>query len=203
MTRALERPVFVVFEGLDGSGKSTVARKVAEALSAEFLTTPSRSVRRYRDEIISGFGGSQEACQLFYLSTVFGAAHEVRALLDCGRSVVLDRYFLSTQAYAAFRGSVLRLDGLGDLLVPADLTVLMDAPVYVRVDRLAQRGESAADRETLAPAADSRLRAEHAARLTLPVLGRVLHLDCGVMGPDALVERVIGALTQSDARGYA
>jgi len=192
----MNAPVFVVFEGLDGTGKSTVARGVARAIGAEFLTTPSPAVRSYRDALVASFSGSQEACQLFYLATVFAASREVESLLATGRSVVIDRYFLSTQAYAAFRGSALVLDHLGDLLVPADLTVVMDAPLAVRRARLTMRGESTADRETLAPDADERLRAQHAARLKLPVLGRLLPLDCASAPPEALVQRVLSVIGQ-------
>ena len=188
------RPVFIVFEGLDGTGKSTVARGVAEALRAEFLTTPSPELREYREAIVASFGDCQEAAQLFYLATVFDASRRVKSLLAAGRSVVLDRYFLSTQAYAAFRGSVLGLDHVGDLLVPATLTVILHAPLDVRVARVTRRGESAADRETLTLAADRRLHAEHAARLHLSVAGRVLRLDSGGRTPQSLVQQVVERL---------
>jgi dTMP kinase len=188
------RPALVVFEGLDGAGKTTLARMTAAALGGEPMTTPSPEVRRYRDELIASFGDSQEACQLFYLATVFAASAEIRARLAAGRCVVLDRYFLSTQAYARFRGSALDLDALGDLLVPADLTVFVHAPLAVRLERLGRRGATAADRETMAPLADARLRAEHEQRLGLPVVGRALELDSSTASPDDLVAAVLAAL---------
>lgn len=188
------RPVFVVFEGLDGTGKSTCARRAADALGADFLTTPSHALRRHRDEIIASFDGSQEACQLFYLSTVFAASQEIRALLAAGRSVVLDRYFLSTQAYAAFRGSTLSLDALAaDLLAP-DVTVLLHAPLDIRRARLATRGESNADRETLRPLADARLHQEHDLRAALPVIGRLLRIDTSVSSPDEVASQLLATL---------
>lgn len=194
MSAASRRPGFVAFEGLDGAGKTTLARMTAEALDAELMTTPSPDVRRYRDELIASFAGCQEAGQLFYLATVFAASAEIRARLAAGRSVVLDRYFLSTQAYAAFRGSTLAIDHLGELLVPADLTVFVHAPLDIRLARLAVRGATAADRETMAPAADARLRAEHEQRLDLPVVGRALRLDSSTTPPEALVATVLAAL---------
>lgn len=183
-------PVFIVFEGLDGAGKTTLAHRTAAALGVEVMTTPSPSVRRYRDELVAGFAGSQEAAQLFYLATVFAASREVRARLDAGQSVVLDRYFLSTQAYAAFRGSALGLDELSALLVPADLTVFVHASLAIRVGRIARRGASAADQETMTAAADQRLRAEHVARFALPVVGRVVHLDNSVEAVEVLVAKI-------------
>ena len=93
-----QEPVFVVFEGLDGSGKSTCAKLVADLLGAEFLTTPSPEVRVYRDDLIERFDGCQEACKFFfYLATVFSASQAARALLREGRAVV-DRSVLPLDA---------------------------------------------------------------------------------------------------------
>jgi len=200
MTEPENRPFFVVFEGLDGAGKSTVARLVAKDLAAEFLTTPSLAMREYRDEIISSYGASQEACQLFYLSTVFAASDQARALLARGRSVVLDRYFLSTQAYADFRGSGLQLDHLGDRLLPADLTVFLEAPLEVRRARLHQRGESAADRETLSPDADGQLREAHSRRAGLKVIGHYMSIDTGAFQADQVARMVLDELMESRVR---
>lgn len=188
------RPVFVVFEGLDGTGKSTCARRTADALGAEYLTTPSLRLRAHRDAIVVDFDGSQEAAQLFYLATVFSASREVKRLLASGSSVVLDRYFLSTQAYAAFRGSTIGLDELAGSLLCPHLTVLLEAPLDVRRARVTDRGATMADRETMQAAADAGLRFEHDRRLGLPVIGRLLRCDTSVETPDDVAARVVAAL---------
>jgi len=195
-----QEPVFVVFEGLDGSGKSTCAKLVADLLGAQLLTTPSPEVRVYRDDLIERFGGCQEACQLFYLATVFSASQAARALLREGRAVVIDRYFLSTQAYAAFRGSRLCVDHVESLLLPADLTVFLDAPLDVRARRVGRRGASAADQETLSPEADARLRAEHLWRAHLGVVGRFIMLDSSEASPDAVATGVVSELAAMKGR---
>lgn len=190
-------PSFVVFEGLDGVGKSVSARATAAALNAVYMTTPSADVRQYRDRLIKDLGNCQEAHQLFYLATVFSASREVDELLRTGRSVVLDRYFLSTQAYAEFRGSALRIDHLQQHLRPADLTVLLEAPLAVRRARIINRGGSAADSETLKQDADSRFMATHAARAHLPVIGRLLRVDTASSTPNDVVTRVLEALSHT------
>lgn len=193
-------PTFVVFEGLDGAGKSTVAQLVAAELNAIYMTTPSPQVRVFRDELLAALGPCQEAAQLFYLATVFAASREVDAHIAEGRSVVLDRYFLSTQAYAEFRGSVLRIDDIQRHLRPADLTVYLDAPLDVRRSRITLRpGESAADRETLSPAADARLRQTHAARSDLRVVGRLLTLDTALVSPEQAAARVLEEVRESSS----
>ncbi len=200
---SIEKPVFVVFEGLDGSGKSTVAKLVADALDAILMTTPSVRVREFRDDIIADFGGSQEAAQLFYLATVFAASRAADGHIAAGRSAVLDRYFLSTQAYASFRGSVLRDDDVQRHLLPADLTVFLQAPLDVRRVRVSERGGSAADRETLLPSGDSALRREYETRFDLPVVGRLLILDSATASPDELAVQVMQELDGASRRRRA
>lgn len=41
------RPLFIAFEGLDGSGKTTCARQLATRIGAQYLTTPSPEVREF------------------------------------------------------------------------------------------------------------------------------------------------------------
>lgn len=190
----LNRPTFVVFEGLDGSGKSTCAAQLAEHLGAELMTTPSPRVRRYRDDLVESLGSSQEARQLFYLSTVFAASKEVSALLKQGRSVVLDRYFLSTQAYAAFRGSELDVDHVQRLLRPADVTIYMDTSLANRVARLQRRGTSAADLETVTADADRQLRDQHLRRAHLDVVGRFVRVPGDLGSPRDVLDRVVAEL---------
>lgn len=188
------RPTFIVFEGLDGSGKSTCAAQLAEHIGAAFMTTPSPGVRRYRDDLIESLGASQEAKQLFYLATVFAASAEVSALLRGGRSVVLDRYFLSTQAYAAFRGSQLAVDEVQGLLRPADVSFYMDTPLATRVARLHRRGTTAADLETVSAEADGRLREEHLRRAHLDVVGRFVRVPGDLGSPRDVLGRVLAEL---------
>jgi dTMP kinase len=171
MKNATGNPIFVVLEGLDGAGKTTCATELAQAIGAEYMTTPARGIRDVRESILESFGGSQQAAQLFYLSTVFAASLQVRDALNAGKSVVLDRYFLSTQVYAQLRGSPLQLDFLEKELVPADITIYLDTPLALRQRRLGERTCSAADRETLAAAADARLRELYWQKSVLPVVG--------------------------------
>jgi dTMP kinase len=197
--------MFIVLEGLDGAGKTTCAERLAQVLGAQCMTTPSPELRACRDTIIGSFGGSPEAAQLFYLATVFAASAQVRQILASGRSVVMDRYFLSTQAYAEFRGSQLQLDHLGGQLAAADLTIYLDAPTAVRARRLDRRHATAADLETLSLNAGECLRRLHHDRSACPVVGHWLNVENA--GPDAedAVRRIAAAAAtlarRSDGEG--
>lgn len=187
-----KKAVFVVFEGLDGTGKTSCARKTAELLGAHYMTTPSLALRKYRDEIIDSFKGNQEAAQMFYLATVLTASDEAKSRLATGQSVVLDRYFLSTQVYAEFRGSILNIDdSVGKLLLPADWTVYLEAPLTTRQSRSQKRGCSAADSETLTHTANTELLRGYEQRLHLPVTGRCIRMDTSAMNIQECSHKII------------
>lgn len=193
------KPVFVVFEGLDGSGKSVCAKRTAEVLGANYLKTPSGPLLDHRESIIASFKGCQEAAQLLYLASVAYASQIIKSHLSAGQSVVLDRYLLSTQAYADFRGSTLCIDGaLSEVLLPADLTVYLDSPLTVRRNRIKERSSMVAmdDAETLSESADSLLREGYQRRFGLPVAGRVLVLDSSLLGIDEIAHTVAAELHQ-------
>jgi len=197
MTTTRVRPMFIVFEGLDGSGKTTCARKVADLLGAHFMTTPSESLRDCRERVLASFNGSQEAAHSFYLATVLAASREVERMLAAGVSVVLDRYLLSTQVYAEFRGSTLHLAPENQaLLRPADVTVFLDAPLDVRVVRAGRRGQvTAADRETFGEQADRQLRSGYERWFANPVTGRLLRLDSAVASIESLAMEIVECAT--------
>lgn len=196
MTVYSTNPVFVVFEGLDGSGKSTCAKQTAELLGAEYWTTPPAELRAHRQTIIESYGRCQEAVQLFYLSTVFAASDRAKHLLANGKSIVLDRYFLSTQVYAEFRGSSLSLDSIGDRLLPAGITIFLDVPLEVRRKRLKKRGPLNEDLETLSTHADSRLRQLYAQRAEHPVVGKWLNIDASTDRPNTIARQVASCVSQ-------
>ncbi len=192
------RPKFVVLEGLDGAGKTTAAKLFAKETGAVCMTTPSEALRAHRDVIVESLA-TQSSRQLFYLSTVEDASERIRLLLGQGRSVVLDRYYLSTQAYAAFRGSNLEVPLLEATLLIPDLTVFVEAPLEVRRARLLKRGFNPFDRETMSEKANARLIREYEARFGCRVTGRLLRIDTSTVEPCEIVQRIRAELRSDDA----
>lgn len=143
----------MTFEGIDGSGKTTVSRLVVDALRARgenvFLTgEPTRqwtgkAVRRsYKDDV----GPLAES----FLFLADRAAHqeEIRRHLDAGQLVVCDRYADSTYAYQGAR-----LEGVVDRpveflrkitnpwLLQPDITLFLRIPADLGLSRIADRVE--------------------------------------------------------------
>ena len=185
-------PIFLVFEGLDGVGKTSCAKITAELLDAHFMTTPTVAMRKFSGQIISSLNGNQEAAQMFYLATVLAASDEVKSHIATGRSVVLDRYFLSTQVYAEFRGSILDMDeSIGGILQPADWTVFLEAPLNIRKSRLLTRGCSLFDGETLTYEANTSLLNGYKRRMQLPVVGKSMRIDTSSLAVLEVAQKII------------
>lgn len=105
-----EKGKFIVFEGIDGSGKTTQARLLAERLSAE-----GRCVRLTAEptDLPSGkllreaLGGKikKSECEMALMFVEDRIAHNrdtengIEALLNRGITVICDRYYYSTLAY--------------------------------------------------------------------------------------------------------
>jgi len=140
MTSRTSTPLFVVVEGLDGTGKSTVAANLARELGAVLLATPQLELQPLRSLADRTFGPGSISRTLFYASTVVAASEVARAQIQQGRAVVIDRYWLTTLAYARVQGRDISLPLVEAQLLPPDVTVFLTAPPAVRRERLTSRG---------------------------------------------------------------
>lgn len=124
-------------EGVDGTGKTTVARHLAKRLNATYLRTPPASFRALRKKI----DRSAEPVTrfFFYLSSVHAAADEIAELLTHG-DVVCDRYIESTFAYHEALGLIIpnKETYYQHIITPA-WTIVLHADERVLVQRLASR----------------------------------------------------------------
>jgi dTMP kinase len=144
-------PYFIVLEGLDGVGKSTLARRLAESGEYQLMTTPGADLLPMRSDIMNGLGSSQTARALFYAATVQAEGEKARACNKQGRTVVMDRYSASTIAYAQQRGVTLDLTSILSQAYQPHLSILLTLDEDERQQRLYTRGTTAEDIETLNP----------------------------------------------------
>lgn len=102
---------FIVLEGVDGSGKTTMARKLVENLGAmgyrvsytyeptdsEIVTVMKTKYKAYRDPFVDAL--------TFALDRLVHVKSKIKPLLDEGYVVISDRYFYSSVAYQAACGA--------------------------------------------------------------------------------------------------
>ncbi len=172
-----EGPMVVAVEGLDGTGKSTLVRAMSRRLGALELRTPDPALATVRAVIDEDWHPT--AARVWYAATVIEAGKRAALERLGGRSVVIDRYFGSTVAYAsgAEERSVLR--ALEPAVEAVDLTLLLDAPDAIRCARIERRGAVAADVRSLEPKTALKVRTGYLEALARPWAGRVVRLDAG------------------------
>jgi len=133
------RPAFVTFEGIDGSGKTTIARRVHRELQKRgvrvvLTSEPTRTwlgsaVRRAIRENVGPFVES-----LLFLADRARHTEEIRRWLRGGYVVLCDRYADSTYAYQGARLSKVMKDPMKWLqTVSAPFVVRPDVTILLRV----------------------------------------------------------------------
>ncbi|HDD31885.1 MAG TPA: dTMP kinase [Thermococcus litoralis] len=145
--------MFIVLEGIDGAGKSTQAKMLAEwfenkgyevVLTKEPTDTAfGKLIRRLvltggKEGIIDGARISKEAEALLFAAD---RAEHVKKLIEpslkAGKVVISDRYFYSSLAYQWARGLDLEwLINLNAFAPRADLVILLDLPVKESIKRI-------------------------------------------------------------------
>lgn len=153
--------VFIVIEGVDGSGKSTVCRRAAEALSSRgvrAIVTAEPTREGIGAFIRSGSAGriSQRTEALLFVADRNDHTERISREVDGGAAVICDRYFASTVAYqsAKLDGDSSDRDWLiqinSDFTDRADVTILLDIDPREGLSRVDSRGEDISKFENLA-----------------------------------------------------
>lgn len=131
---------FITFEGIDGTGKSTQARRLAEHLRESgrdvVLTREpggSDGAEEIRRLVVEGEPGRWSPETELLLFTAARRDHVERVIepaLDAGKVVISDRFIDSTRAYQGTGDPARRrlVDRLHEMLIgrEADLTVILD-----------------------------------------------------------------------------
>ena len=142
-------PLFIVLEGIDGSGTTTQLDRLARHLEARGRRVhPTREpsagpIGRLLREILLGSHRRPDGAPVdgLAMALLFAAdrrdhlTREIEPALASGADVVSDRYLLSSLAYQAQEAERDWVAGLArDLRVP-DLTLLLDVPIPVAAAR--------------------------------------------------------------------
>ena len=157
----MRRGRFITFEGLDGTGKSTQMRKLAEALRAmghkvvetrEPGGTPTgEKIRRVLlDSATEGLSPLAEMA-LMFASRAQHIAEVIQPALEHGEIVLCDRFTDSTEAYQGSgrklgSEAVLELHRVLCGNLQPDLTILLDSDPAMSLGRARRRNRRSANR---------------------------------------------------------
>jgi dTMP kinase len=152
----MTRPLFIVLEGIDGSGTTTQLYRLVDHLEARGRQVhPTREpstgpVGRLLREILLGGHRLTDGSPIDGLATalLFAAdrrdhlRREIEPALADGIDVISDRYLLSSLAYQAQEADRDWVATLARDLREPDLTLLLDVPVAVAAERRRAAGRA-------------------------------------------------------------
>jgi dTMP kinase len=195
-------PMFITFEGLDGSGKSTQAELLRSRLEADGLEVISTREpggtelgEKIRDLVLHGGDVTPWAEALLYAAA--RAQHVdvvIRPALERGASVICDRYLDSSVAYQGV-GRELGLDRVLDLNLAAVGGLLPDRTflLALEVAEIGSRLDREHDRLERESEAFHARAADGYSELAVRFPDRIVVLDAKRPADD-LAEEVYGAL---------
>jgi dTMP kinase len=141
---------FVVIEGIDGCGKSSVAKSVVQRLGKRAVLTREptdswigRAVKKGSKKPVSPYTDA-----LLFMADRVLHTQNISRVLEKKKLVVSDRYYHSTVAYQAaclrdvFKGDAFKwlLEANLRISIHPDLTILLVIPPDVALKRVGRRG---------------------------------------------------------------
>lgn len=143
--------LFIVIEGIDGTGKSTQCQKLASALEQEghtVLLDREPSDGPYGKQLRESFTNRLEPdaeLELFHKDRKQHVDDVILPALSRGEIVILDRYYFSTMAYQGARGfDPVELRATNEEFAPPpDILFILDLPVENALERIGSRGDTA------------------------------------------------------------
>jgi dTMP kinase len=207
------RGKFITLEGIEGAGKTTVARALKESLEARGLTVDltrepggTPFAEQLREQILHRGEETLDATAetlLMFAARAVHVSNRIRPALEAGTWVICDRFTDATRAYQGGGRGVDRdwIEALargvhGDC--EPDLTLLLDLPVEHGLERARARriaaGQAIDDRfESESSAFFERVRAEYL-RLATRAGSVIVRIDA-TRSPEAVADDALHALT--------
>ena len=149
---AKQSGLFIVIEGIDGTGKSTQAKRLGEWLASQgrevvLSREPTAGPwgKKVRESAATGRLSPEEELQYFLNDRRQHVEELIAPSLAAGKVVILDRYYFSTMAYQGARGfdpAEIRRQNEEFAPVP-DLLLIMDLDVDSALERIGARGDTA------------------------------------------------------------
>ncbi|MEE9151539.1 MAG: dTMP kinase [Thermoplasmata archaeon] len=143
---APKRGILITIEGIDGVGKTTQAKMLAEYLSGKGyevakLREPTKGFWGEKLRDLTKHGRNiipKEECKWFLKDRMEDVQNNINPALDQGKIVVMDRYYYSNMAYQAALGlDMERIQEENEKFAPRpDLTLILDVPPEIGLARI-------------------------------------------------------------------
>ena len=185
--------LFIVLEGIDGTGKSTQSRQLAEwfreqgrEVIASREPTDGPWGAKIRATAATGRLSPEEELDYFLKDRREHVEQLIAPALAAGKVVILDRYYFSTMAYQGSRGvDPVEIRRQNEAFAPVpDLLFILDLDVETALTRIGGRGDTANEFE----------KAESLAKCREIFLGLAgepfVHVVPSSDGPEAVQERL-------------
>ncbi len=194
------RPTFIVFDGMDGTGKTTQMKRLAARLEAEGIPavltaepTSSEDGQRLRRALSGKEPASNSRLAALFLLDRIGHNEEIAAWLAEGKTVLSDRYYYSSMAYQGGGDAFEWVSDMNlncpDIRIP-DGCIILDMNPEESMARI-RAGRRADDLEIYETVAQQEKIRERFARAMERVEGRDRILTVNAAGtPDEVAERV-------------
>ncbi len=143
--------LFVVIEGIDGCGKTTISKRIVEKLdnmgyktiyTFEPYTSPfSEALKRYIEE----YGEAEVEIEILSmaLDRFFHVRRVIEPFLNQGYIVICDRYVYSSIAYqGAKNGDIKWIKTVNRYAIKPDIAIYLRVPLEVALERLKYKQSS-------------------------------------------------------------
>jgi dTMP kinase len=144
--------MFIVIEGIDGTGKSTQAQQLAAWLReqgreviVDYEPTLGVHGKKLRDSFVNGRLAPEEELELFLADRREHVEQVIAPALAAGKTVILDRYYFSNMAYQGAIGfDPTEIRRQNEVFAPVpDLLFILDLDVDTALSRIGGRGDTA------------------------------------------------------------
>ena len=135
----------IVIEGIDGSGKSTCAKNLAEKLNSiniktiyTFEPTHSHYGAKLREGMLSEDLDAEEELLLFVKDRKEHIEYMIKPALEEGYFIILDRYFYSSIAYQGAKGiDINRIINMHkDFIIKPNIVFIFHLPIDIALNRI-------------------------------------------------------------------
>ena len=139
--------LFVVYEGIDGTGKSSLISMAKDVLETQgytltILKEPTNETeagKKIRESYVTGRVPFEEELQWFIDDREWNVTNNIKPALEAKHIVLVDRYFFSTACYQGVRNnndwsSILKMNR--EKFPEPDLTIVIDVEPEVALERI-------------------------------------------------------------------